>query len=316
MKIREIARGLQFPEGPVLMPDGSIVLVEIARGTLSRVKMDGTVQVLANLGGGPNGVAIDAQGHAIVCNNGGFEWHRDADGFLRPVQQSADYQGGWIERVNINTGQAERLYTSFPNQRSDGPAQLGLRGPNDIVMDRFGGFYFTDLGKTRPREVDRAGVYYAKTDGSAIQEIAYPTVTANGVGLSPDQRTVYFVESESARLWALDLAAPGEVIKQGFPSSSGARWVAQPGQRLQRFDSLKVDALGNIVVATLLTGGLTTISADGRVIDFFPLPDRYTTNLCFGGPDLTTVYVTLSGYGVLLEITDWPVPGLRLNHPW
>jgi gluconolactonase len=58
MKIREIASGLQFPEGPVAMSDGSVVLVEIARGTLSRVTPDGRIHVLAALGGGPNGAAI------------------------------------------------------------------------------------------------------------------------------------------------------------------------------------------------------------------------------------------------------------------
>lgn len=314
MRIREIATGLQFPEGPVAMPDGSIILVEIARGTLTRVSPEGKVSVVASLGNGPNGAALGPDGHMVVCNNGGFSWHRDPDGFLRPVQQAANYQGGYIERVNLNTGLSERMYERFPNTRHEGPATLGLRGPNDIVMDAHGGFYFTDLGKTRPREVDRAGVYYAKCDGSAISEVAYPTITANGIGLSPDQRTVYFAESESARLWALDLNGPGDVIKHGFPSSSGARWIAQPGGRLQRYDSLKVDALGNIVVATLLTGGLTTISADGQAISFLPLPDKYTTNLCFGGPNMTTVYVTLSGYGRLIAIDDWPTPGLRLNH--
>jgi gluconolactonase len=314
MRIRELASGLQFPEGPVVLADGSIALVEIARGTLTRVTQAGEVSVLATLGGGPNGAALDADGHMVVCNNGGFSWHRDPDGFLRPTGQSSDYQGGYIERVNLSTGRSERMFDRFPNTRHDGPYELPLRGPNDIVMDAHGGFYFTDLGKTRAREVDRAGVYYARCDGSAITEVAYPTLTANGIGLSPDQRTVVFVESESARLWALDLESPGQPRRYGFPSPSGARWIAQPGGRIQRFDSLKVDALGNIIVATLLTGGLTTISPDGRDITFLPLPDQYTTNLCFGGPDMRTVYVTLSGYGRLIAIDDWPTPGLRLNH--
>ena len=46
-----------------------------------------------------------------------------------------------------------------------------------------------------------------------------------------------------------------------------------------------------------------------------PLPDRFTTNLCFGGHDLRTAYVTLSGSGQLIAIDDWPVPGLELNFP-
>ena len=67
----EMARGLRFPEGPIAMPDGSVILVEIERQTLSRVHPDGAVSVLAGLGGGPNGAAIGPDGRCYVCNNGG-----------------------------------------------------------------------------------------------------------------------------------------------------------------------------------------------------------------------------------------------------
>ena len=69
-----IAKGLKFPEGPIWMDDDSIILVEIARGTLSRVLPSGEINVVANLGGGPNGAAIGPDGSCYVCNNGGFEW--------------------------------------------------------------------------------------------------------------------------------------------------------------------------------------------------------------------------------------------------
>ena len=85
MKLREVASGLQFPEGPVAMADGSVLVVEIARGTLSRVTPDGRIHVVADLGGGPNGAAIGPDGAVYVCNNGGFRWHTEADGCLRPV---------------------------------------------------------------------------------------------------------------------------------------------------------------------------------------------------------------------------------------
>ena len=74
-EIREITSGLQFPEGPIAMPDGSVILVEIKRGTVSRVAANGKVQVVAKTGGGPNGAAIGPDGKLYVCNNGGFEWH-------------------------------------------------------------------------------------------------------------------------------------------------------------------------------------------------------------------------------------------------
>lgn len=307
MKIREIASGLQFPEGPVAMDDGSIVLVEIARGTLTRVTADGKVQVVAQPGGGPNGAAIGPDGAVYVCNNGGFRFHTEADGCLRPVAQADDYSGGRIERVDLATGRVERLFDSVEG--------IGLRGPNDIVFDAHGGFWFTDLGKVREREMDRGGVFHARADGSQAVVVAHPAMTPNGIALSPDGGTVYYAETEGARLWAFEVTGPGKVRRETWPSPQGGRMIAAaPGGHYQRFDSMAVDALGNICVATLLHGGISIISPDGSICSHVPLPDRYTTNLCFGGKDMRTVYVTLSGVGKLIAIDDWPVPGLRLNY--
>ena len=305
MRIREIASGLQFPEGPVAMDDGSVLLVEIARGTLSRVTARGQVQVVAALGGGPNGAAIGPDGAVYVCNNGGFAWTTEADGCHRPTGEPADYSGGRIERVDLATGRAERLLESV-----DGRA---LRGPNDIVFDAHGGFYFTDLGKVRAHDMDRGGVYHGRADGSA-KVVAAPVMTPNGIGLSPDGQTLYYAETEGARLWAFEITAPGRVRKDPWPSPHGGRLVvAAPGGHYQRFDSMAVDAFGNVCIATLLHGGITVVSPDGRSVSHVALPDRYTTNLCFGGRERRTVFVTLSGVGKLIAIDDWPVPGLKLN---
>ena len=306
MKIREIATGLQFPEGPVAMGDGSVLLVEIARGTLSRVTMDGRISVVADLGGGPNGAAIGPDGAVYVCNNGGFRWATMHDGTHIPVGQAEDYSGGRIERVDLATGRAERLYDTV-----DG---LGLRGPNDIVFDAHGGFYFTDLGKSRPTDMDLGGVFYGLTNGLSASVIARPALTPNGVGLSPDGKTLYYAETAGARVWAYDITAPGQVRKEAWPSPNGGRMVtASPGGQFQRFDSMAIDALGNICVATLMHGGISVISADGRMASHVPLPDRYTTNICFGGRERRTAFVTLSGSGRLVAIDDWPIPGLKLN---
>ena len=307
MKIREMASGLQFPEGPVALDDGSVLVVEIARGTLSRVMPDGRVHVVADLGGGPNGAAIGPDGAVYVCNNGGFRWTTEADGCHRPIAQADDYSGGRIERVDLATGRFERLYDTVEGQP--------LKGPNDIVFDTSGGFYFTDLGKVREREIDRGGVFWGRPDGSHAKVIARPVMTPNGIGLSPDGRTLYYAETEAARVWAFDIEAPGQVRKDGWPSPHGGRSiVAAPGGQYQRFDSLALDALGNVCVATLVKGGITIVSPDGALASHVPLPDRFTTNLCFGGRDRRTAYVTLSGSGRLVAIDDWPVPGLPLAY--
>ncbi|MEM7097751.1 MAG: SMP-30/gluconolactonase/LRE family protein [Pseudomonadota bacterium] len=293
-----IAEGLLFPEGPIAMDDGSVVLVEIARGTLSRVRPDGSIEVIADLGGGPNGAAIGPDGRCYVCNNGGMEFHRSSRGLLFPGNQPADYSGGRIEAVDLSTGETEVIYSEC-----DG---FGLRGPNDLVFDGQGGFWFTDHGKHRPRDRDITGVFYAKADGSHIEEKIFPLEGPNGIGLSPDEMTVYVAETPTGRVWAFDLAAPGQLA-----SDPNRRMLAQiPDHHL--FDSLAVDGNGNVCVATILNGGITVHSPDGAHAELIPMPDRITTNICFGGPDLQTAFVTLSTTGKLAAV-PWETPGLPLN---
>jgi len=303
MDLHEITSGLRFPEGPVAMADGSVILVEIERGTLMRIQPDGAKQVIAQLGGGPNGAAIGPDGKCYICNNGGFRWTDDETG-LRPILQAEDYSGGRIERVDLATGAVETLYTA-----SD---QAPLRGPNDLVFDRHGGFYFTDLGKGRPRELDRGAVCYARADGSLIREVVFPMLTPNGVGLSPDGNTLYVAETEPGRLWAFDLAGPGEIRRQPWPSPHGGRLVTG-SRNFQRFDSLAVDRAGNICVATLVHGGISIISPDGATVRHVPMPERWVTNICFGGPDLRTAYITLSSTGRLV-VCQWEEAGTPLAY--
>jgi gluconolactonase len=300
--MRIITEGLRFPEGPVAYPDGSVTVVEIARGAVTRIAADGARTTIATPGGGPNGLAAGPDGALYCCNNGGFLWHEE-DGLIRPAGTPADYSGGRIERIDPETGAVRVLYTHC--------GEHTLRGPNDIVFDAEGGFYFTDVGKTHARYREFGGLYYALPDGSHIVEIAHPVLTPNGIGLSPDGRTLYFAETETSRLWAFDIVAPGQVAKQPWPSPHGGRLVCGlPG--FQRFDSLAVMESGDICVATLMTGCVTQIAPDGKVVRSVTLPDRYVTNICFGGPDQRTAFITLSGVGHLVAM-DWPEPGLRLH---
>src|SRR6516162_3973000 len=222
---RVVTSGLCFPEGPVAMADASVVLVEIERQTLSHILADGTVQVIAHTGGGPNGAALGPDGAFYVCNNGGFAWRLE-ENLFRPAMVSSDYVSGSIQRVDPRTGAVSVLYDRCGANK--------LNGPNDLVFDANGGFYFTDLGKTRARDRDNGLIYYALADGSKIVEVAHPALTPNGIGLSPDGRVLYVAETEPARLWAFDITEPGAVRKQGWPSPHGGRLIAGlPG--FQRF---------------------------------------------------------------------------------
>lgn len=293
-----LATDLAFPEGPIVLPDGSVILVEIKRGTLTRVWNDKS-EVIAEIGGGPNGAAFGPDGAIYITNNGGFEYH-ELGGFTIPGNAAKDYAGGRIERVDLSSGKVERLYDSANGAK--------LSGPNDLVFDKAGGFWFTDLGKNYTRSTDRGGLYYAKPDGSLIKEAAYGYVGLNGVGLSPDERTVYAAETETARLFAFDITGEGEVA----PSMLGppGRVVATQSVHCY-FDSLGVQANGDVCVATILNGGITTITPAG-VSSHVPLPDPLVTNIAFGGADMRDAYVTLSSSSKLVK-ARWPRPGLKLN---
>ncbi len=295
-----LASGLGFPEGPVAMPDGSVILGEISAGRVTRIAPDGGKSELGRAGGGPNGIAVGPDGALYVCNNGGNAY---ASGGFLSTGPAADYTGGSIQRIDVTTGETRTLYSHVDGHK--------LSAPNDIVFDAHGGFYFTDLGKRRDRNRDHGGLYYAMPDGSKITEIAYPIVTPNGVGLSPDERVVYVADTETSRLYAYDIEAPGVLRHNPFPAPNGGRLVCGlPG--FQRFDSLAVEASGNICVATLITGHITVIAPDGRVVRQVKMPDVYPTNICFGGPDRKTAFITLSGVGRLVRM-NWPEPGLKLN---
>ena len=84
-------------------------------------------------------------------------------------------------------------------------------------------------------------------------------------------------------------------------------------QGMQAFDSLAVDGAGYVCAATLVNGGITVVSPDGSSVEHIPTGDFATTNICFGGDDLRTAYVTLGRSGRLVR-TSWPRAGLRLAH--
>ncbi len=307
-EVHIIADGIRGGEGPVALGDGSVLVCEMAEGRLTRVLPNGNKVVVAVTGGTPNGAAIGPDGRCYVCNRGPSRWH-EAHGFLLPLQDDepgADGLWGSIQRVDIDSGKVETLY--------EHAGEFRLRGPNDIVFDAHGGFWFTDFGRFRPREIDRGSVCYAKADGSFMREVISPMLGPNGIGLSPDGCWLYVAESFSAHLYKFELIGPGEIKPAQSPlPGPGGYFVGGPGG-FAFFDSLAVDSEGYVVVATPGSGMLSILSErQESKIDQVPMPDPAPTNICFGGKDLRTAYVTLMATGRLVAL-EWPRPGLRLNY--
>jgi gluconolactonase len=305
----EITSGLRFPEGPIAMPDGSVILVEMFGPRITRVHPDGTKETVAEIVGGPNGAAIGPDGALYLCNNGGCFTPVDLGELLLPGPFDPErYVGGRIQKVDLATGTVTDLYTECDGRP--------LRAPNDLVFDAHGGFWFTDHGirDHHARTSDLTGIYYAKADGSHISEQVFPVEAPNGIGLSPDGATVYWAETNSGRVFRRTISEPGVVVPPA-PLDMSVIVAGLPGYQL--FDSLAVDGDGNVCVATLINGGVSVISPVDGAVTHVATGDLLTTNICFGDRDgsgeYRDAYITCSGTGRLLHMR-WPNKGLRLNY--
>ena len=300
MEFELVCEGLEFPEGPIAMADGSVILTEIKGQRLTRVKPDGSKERVVETGGGPNGAAIGPDGAIYITNNGGaFQWLDNA-GMTIPGPTPPSHTGGSIQRYDLTTGALTTVYDSCDGRR--------LIGPNDLVFDKAGGMWFSDHGCSTPEGRKFGGVYYAKVDGSHISRQRDHIISPNGIGLSPDERTVYLADTQLGRLWSFDVAAPGELAPAaGF--ATGNVVCNLPGYQL--LDSLAVEAGGKVCVATIINGGITAFDPSGTT-EHYAFPDLIVTNICFGGPDMMTAWITASATGKLFK-ARWPRPGLKLN---
>ena len=288
MDVQVVCDSLDFPEGPVALADGSVIVCEMRSKLVTRVTPEGRREVLVETGGTPNGAAIAPDGALIICNSGGSAFAPES------------YRGGRIERYDLRTGELVTLYEACDGVR--------LSAPNDLVFDRQGGFWFTDYPHSDAISRRHGGLFYARPDGSAISRQRDRLLTPNGVGLSPDESVVYVADTEPGRLWAFDVAEPG-ILKPAEWFAPGRVVAKTPGCQL--LDSLAVEEGGKVCVGALFPGGISIFDPEGA-LEQIALPDPFCTNICFGGADMRDAWVTGSGSGKLFKLR-WPRPGHRLN---
>ena len=287
MEIALVAEGLEFPEGPVAMADGSVLVTEIRAGRITRVLPNGAKDILVETGGGPNGAAIGPDGGLWIANNGGaFSWHEEM-GITVPGPTPPEHSGGSIQRYDFAAGRLETVYDSCDGRR--------LVGPNDLVFDSEGGLWFSDHGCTT-------------ADGRRFGALCYAAADGSGISRQRDGLLVYVADTWLQRLWAFDVAAPGVLVPPAPLGPPGRVISNLPGYQL--LDSLAVEADGRVCVATIVNGGITAIAPDGAT-EHYPFPDPICTNICFGGEDLRDAWITASGTGRLYKVR-WPRPGLKL----
>lgn len=321
----EIATGLAYPEGPVYLPDGSLVAVEVKGGNLIRFRPDPShpdrylPDPPLHLGNGPNGAALGPDGDLYVCNNGGLaftaipvsqgtqSWTLNVPGVA-----SADYTGGFLQRVSLATGKIEVLCSGF-------------RSPDDLVFDSAGGLWFTDWGKVQalPHGVARdiTGVYYLPP-GSHTPVLKMPNRSApNGILLSPQGDRLYVAETYSRWIVYWELDAPGS-LRTNPRTFDGCHLLTAAIPGCGGLDSMAMDEQGNLYAVTILPrglnpltrGGITVVSPHGEILEYITvdvgIPDPLPSNICLGGADRRTAFITLGGTGRIVTCR-MAIPGLK-----
>ena len=277
---REIAveTTVAFTEGPTVAEDGTVYFTDLGNNRIMRLSTDGQLSTFRQPSYRANGLIFDSEWRLLACESG------DGDTVLPRVT-----------RTNMETGEIEVIADAFEGKQ--------LHSPNDLSFDARGRIYFTDRPGPNPRpdQTGVHGVYRVDPDGTIARILTEPEVVRpNGIVISPDDRTLYVIETDQSEggprmIRAYDLSDAGTVSNMRVfhdfsPGRSG--------------DGMTIDSEGNLYVAAGLNrrrgtsetldtvAGIHVFSPEGELLEHIPIPEDTITNAAFGGPDLRTLYVT------------------------
>jgi gluconolactonase len=278
-----VCEGIRFGEGPVWCGDDTLVVTSVADGALYRVDVTtGGVDLFADVGGGANGTALAADGSIIVTQNGGIDFARLGLFDDPPAFRTAT--------PGLQLAQRDGSVTYL--------ADHGFRAPNDLAVADDGRVFFTDPGHHPPPETPVGRVMVLERDGR-VTVAADGFHYCNGIAFTPDgvlvvieRRGLQSVADDGTRAWVIEELGPG-----------GG-------------DGFCLDAAGRYYVACTTDHGVRVVDPDGTLVEFLPIDgDGLTTNCCFGGDDLRTLFATDAIPGRVVAWEGLPTPGLPLP-PW
>ncbi|MGE0374720.1 MAG: SMP-30/gluconolactonase/LRE family protein [Planctomycetaceae bacterium] len=293
------AAGIAFTEGPAAAADGMVYFTDMPNNRIMRFdSVTGRTSVWRTPSGRANGLLFDPQGRLLACEGNEFG---DNDGHRR------------ITRTDMTSGRLEVLTDRFEGKR--------YNAPNDIAACSNGFLFFTDpcYGERSWMELTRDSVYRIDPDGNVTEALTQPQIQRpNGIALSPDERTLYLVDScpvigGNRKIWKFDLADDGTLSNQRLV------YDFAPGRG---GDGMAVDQQGHLWIAagiirprgphetTDVPPGIWIITPNGELQGRIPIPEDVLTNVTFGGDDLKTLYVTAGRNLFSIRVT---VPGFVVH---
>ena len=254
-KIVKLHTGFKFTEGPTPDRQGSVYFSDIPNERIHKVDKDGNLSIFREKSNRSNGLKVNAKGEIVACEMAG-----------RVVAISPD-------------GKSVRV---LADKYEDKP----FNAPNDLVIDKQGGIYFTDpaFGAAKPLPQGKTSVYYI-APGGKVTRLIDDLNNPNGVMLSPDESTLYVIPTGPAEMMAYSVEAPGKIGKgRVFCTLQG-----KDGKKGTGGDGCTIDAKGNLYVTSQI--GVQVFDPAGKYLGNIAFPEQ-PANVAFGGPDMKTLYVT------------------------
>ncbi|HXT61384.1 MAG TPA: SMP-30/gluconolactonase/LRE family protein [Pirellulales bacterium] len=254
-EIVKLHTGFAFTEGPAADAHGNVFFSDIPNSRIHKVDAAGKLSIFREPSNHTNGTMFNAEGE-LVC--------AEMDGRISAVARD-----GKTARPLAETYQGNRF-----------------NAPNDLVIDRSGGVYFTDPHFRAPEVLPQGvtAVYYIAADGK-VSRLIDDLKAPNGVILSPDEKTLYVIPSMQEEMMAYPVEGPGKLGK----GRVFCRTKQAEGKQGTGGDGLTIDTKGNLYIATGL--GLQVFSAEGKLLGIIAFPE-VPANVTFGGKDHRTLYVT------------------------
>lgn len=272
-EVKKLHSGLQFTEGPTSDGHGNLYFSDIPANKIYRLDTSGILTILVEPSNHTNGLMVNGSGKIVACE-----------------------MDGRIVAIDPTSKEVQPLATEYGGKR--------FNAPNDLVIDRQGGIYFTDphFRAPMPLPQDKLGVYYRDTNGKVarlIDDLKAP----NGVILSPDEKSLYVIPSLQKEMMAYPVEAPGKLgAGRVFCTLQQA-----PGKDHTGGDGLTIDTQGNLYITSGL--GIQVFSPAGKQLGILEFPEQ-PANCTFGGKKNQTLFVTArtSLYAVDMEATGHVFP--------